>query len=286
VRAVAARSPSPRGAPVRPRRRIADRGARRRRQARRRRRAADDAKRRGLHVGEHSATLTTRGLRAASNLGKQRAATRRTFLKPVNGVAAAFPFAARRFPAVGDPLRPQESQICHILYDRHAKETLRQFDSYSGMLAGTAKSSIERRADAFAIHLLAPEGATRRLWHELEGAHATVNTCVRSLMSSFGISFTAARSHALNLHLLHPDLADRLAVASEIPPKFVASEEHPGVKEAAIPASRRGELFIQTMLALDDGVISRSLALEYLDVDAATFDAQRDHWAAVARDAE
>ncbi len=59
-----------------------------------------------------------------------------------------------------------------------------------------------------------------------------------------------------------------------------------GESFAAIPTSRRGDLLVNTMLALRDKNISRSLALEVLQLDAAVFDSQLETWMDAATKAE
>ena len=85
-------------------------------------------------------------------------------------------------------------EACHVLFDRHDLAKLSRFDAYDDLFAyadGT-RDPVEICANAFAIHLLAPEALFVRVWRG----------DVRTLMTELGISFEAARHHLANYGLL------------------------------------------------------------------------------------
>jgi Zn-dependent peptidase ImmA (M78 family) len=168
-------------------------------------------------------------------------------------------------------------ELCHILFDRHASEALQTLDRFDRGLID--KPAVERRADAFAIQLLAPQEAFIRLWNANERASVVerLGTC----MQHFGIGFQAACGHAERLHLL-----DRSEVATDLPTtdptKWTDAEQQPGERDseafAPLSVERRGALLTLTLRALTDRQISRSRALELLDIDGAALDANLDRW--------
>ena len=88
-------------------------------------------------------------------------------------------------------------EACHVLFDRDDLEALSRFDAYDDLYAyadGTREPH-EIRANAFAIHLLAPERLLFATW-------ATAPGDIRRLMTTLGISFEAARYHLDHYHLL------------------------------------------------------------------------------------
>lgn len=88
-------------------------------------------------------------------------------------------------------------EACHVLFDREDLTALSRFDAYDDFFAAATegRDPHEVRANAFAIHLLAPE----RLF---EGAWAASAGSVRAVMMRFGINFEAARQHLHNYGLL------------------------------------------------------------------------------------
>lgn len=170
-------------------------------------------------------------------------------------------------------------ELCHVLFDRFALDPLQRFDRF---LPGDDKPPIERRADAFAIHFLAPEEPFRSLWSELLSTGAEPEVCVRACMERFGTSFQATRAHARHLNLLSMDDVASLSYVDPTPPqRFVAIERDPTSDKAFSPLhrERRGRLLLLTLSALFRGLISRSRALELLRVDSDVFAHRGDDWA-------
>lgn len=88
-------------------------------------------------------------------------------------------------------------EVCHVLFDRHDLAALSRFDAYDDLYAyrDNTRDPHEVRANAFAIHLLAPERLFLDAWSVGRGD-------VRRLMTTLGISFEAARYHLDNYGLL------------------------------------------------------------------------------------
>jgi Zn-dependent peptidase ImmA (M78 family)/transcriptional regulator with XRE-family HTH domain len=84
-------------------------------------------------------------------------------------------------------------EACHVLFDRHDLAALSRFDAYEDLYAygDNVRDPHEVRANAFAIHLLAPEHLLREAWARERGD-------VRRVMLGFGLSFEATRAHLAN----------------------------------------------------------------------------------------
>ncbi|MCA9557471.1 MAG: ImmA/IrrE family metallo-endopeptidase [Myxococcales bacterium] len=171
-------------------------------------------------------------------------------------------------------------ELCHVLYDRHEREPLRKLDRDSAVY-DREKPDVEVRADAFAVHLLAPEAAVAHLWRELEGRGTPVGTRLRAMVERFGISISAARSHALNLGLLDRTQWGRVgSVDAATPAAFEHAEE---VRTSApafesVPVHRRGKLLELALAAHDRGLIGTSRVLELLQTTGEAYEQQRGTW--------
>lgn len=88
-------------------------------------------------------------------------------------------------------------EACHVLFDRHDLAALSRFDAYDDLYACTdePRDPHEVRANALAIHLLAPERLLFDSW-------SVARRDIRRLMTALGISFEAARYHLDNYRLL------------------------------------------------------------------------------------
>jgi len=88
-------------------------------------------------------------------------------------------------------------EACHVLFDRYDLEGLSRFDAYDDLYtySDDTRDPHEIRANAFAIHLLAPEPRLRESWTRERGD-------IRRVMLAFGISFEATRAHLGNYGLL------------------------------------------------------------------------------------
>jgi Zn-dependent peptidase ImmA (M78 family)/transcriptional regulator with XRE-family HTH domain len=168
-------------------------------------------------------------------------------------------------------------ELCHILFDRHASEALQTLDRFER--SAIAKPPVERRADAFGIQLLAPEEAFVRTWSA--SARADVGERLRSCMQHFGIGFQAACGHAERLRLL-----DRSEVPADFPAgssaRWTEAEQQPGERDAeafaSVSVERRGALLTLALRALTARKISRSRALELLELDGDSLDANLERW--------
>jgi Zn-dependent peptidase ImmA (M78 family) len=85
-------------------------------------------------------------------------------------------------------------EACHVLFERNDLAQPSRFDAYEDLFAyaDNARDPAEICANAFAIHLLAPEVLFTRAWRG----------DVRALTTEFGVSFEAARHHLANYGLL------------------------------------------------------------------------------------
>jgi len=167
-------------------------------------------------------------------------------------------------------------ELCHVLFDRHKLAPWTTLDP--PQFFASHKPLAEVRADAFGIHFLAPEERVRAMWTDSDDRP---EERIREIIEVFGVSKTASISAALNWNLIDADRARRL---SDIDPTPTASledtERDATANEAfdAIPRERRGRLLRLTLRARAEGVIGRSKAIELLDVDGETFDANVDRW--------
>jgi Zn-dependent peptidase ImmA (M78 family) len=174
-------------------------------------------------------------------------------------------------------------EVCHIIFDRYSMSELRRFDRVVGVFEEQAKDSQERRADAFAIHLLCPEEPFEEAWREsrdMEGADAWR---VRHLMEQFGVSFTATKSHLANLGIIDKARMRKITPPDiETPRHFRKAERKQATTRGAafhvLEPERQGQLAEQAILAFDEGVIGRSKAIEALGIDGPTFDDHIEDW--------
>lgn len=135
-------------------------------------------------------------------------------------------------------------EACHVLFDRHDLAALSRFDAYDDLYAYSddTRDPHEIRANAFAIHLLAPERLFHEAWNREHGD-------VRRVMLAFGISYEAARAHLGNYGLL--PFAERVTPVPTSP-----SDEW--------KAAERSELWYP---AFDDVPIERRHAIARLAFD-------------------
>lgn len=175
-------------------------------------------------------------------------------------------------------------ELCHILFDEYEMERLQRFDDAPGFFEAKNKPDVEKRADAFAIHLLCPESAVRKEWLHAGEDDSSVEDRVRRLMEVFGVSFTAIKGHLQSLDLISRREADSLSmVNTDTPQKFLDAERHanPTAYDDAFKSLerlRRGEFLERVLQAHRRGDVTRSAALELLDLDGTTFDENVDRW--------
>jgi len=172
-------------------------------------------------------------------------------------------------------------EVCHVLFDRPALEPLQHFDRFDRR-RGKDKAPVEQRADAFAIHLLAPEPAVRRCWQESSDHNRSPAGRVRDAMERFGVSFQAMYAHANNLGLLSSEEARALSsVGGRALTRYEELEREPTADDLFAPLARerRGRLLGLTLLALSKKAITTSRALELLAIDGNTLGRARGAWA-------
>lgn len=183
-------------------------------------------------------------------------------------------------------------EVCHILFDEYEFETLQHFDTAPDFYEAKNKPDIEKRADAFAINLLCPEGAFRAEWLRAEEDGLSVADSVRRLMERFGASFTAIKGHLQSLNLLSRERAESMSfVNTDTPAHFLDAERRANTTAyddvfAALPRLRRGQFLERVLAAYLRDLITRSAALELLDVDGNTFDDHVGEWCTRLLDGE
>ena len=174
-------------------------------------------------------------------------------------------------------------EICHIVFDRYSMNELRRFDRVVGVFEEQSKDSQERRADAFAIHLLCPEEPFKQAWEDSRDMEGGDAWRVRHLMEQFGASFTATKSHLANLGIIDKARMPKITPPDiETPRRFRKAERTQATARGeafqVLDPERQGRLAEQAILAFDEGVIGRSKALEVLGIDGPTFDEHIEDW--------
>lgn len=158
-------------------------------------------------------------------------------------------------------------EIGHILFDPEDRLSPVRVDPYEQLdrnaEGGQFPDEVEQRANAFAIELLAPREAVKRLAPDVASVSAAQ---VASVMSAFGIGRAAARYHVENAWW-------RQAV---VPPESAISAQPTDEQRAAenfaldyfpidnVPDQRRGRFAVLTAEAVDAGLITPDTAAQYL----------------------
>ena len=172
-------------------------------------------------------------------------------------------------------------ELGHLLWDPEAKLNRLKVHSYDDVQgAARVKDIVEMRANAFAINFLAPRKAVaaemKRAIYPEDG--------VRIIMSTYGISATAAKYHVKNMTGIDVEM-----------PAFQlgqASDDWIGRENLAIdvfrpditPLSRRGKFAGHVVEAAERGFISDDTAATYLRCDTAEFRDNRDYIKALLGD--
>jgi len=88
-------------------------------------------------------------------------------------------------------------ELGHLFWDPERELNSVKVDSYDEIesLSRDKPDYVEARANAFAIAFLAPETAVRREFNK----YGDLSTGLRAVMEKFGISYTAAKNHIINL---------------------------------------------------------------------------------------
>jgi Zn-dependent peptidase ImmA (M78 family) len=174
-------------------------------------------------------------------------------------------------------------EICHILFDEHEMEGLKHFDREVGYHESSFKPALEKRADAFAIHLLCPDSLVKSAWEEMESQLDELSDRLRAMMEKFGVSRTAMIAHLQNLNLMSREAARHLSGVESNTPERVREAERQAKYTAdadfsAIPRERRRRLLEQALRAFRDGVIGRSKLVELLNVSGDELQENLNGW--------
>ena len=170
-------------------------------------------------------------------------------------------------------------ELCHLLWDPDASLDRLRVDRYDDLQIDydRPRDLVEIRANAFAISFLAPPQAIENM------AKANLNTTeiVRQVMTTYGVSATAATYHVSNI--VRRDVTG--VTARELPPpsdEWIAAENMTvdwfPLKET--PISRRGRFAYLVVRAFRKGLISGDTAAVYL---RSTEEAFRRHQATILK---
>ncbi len=157
-------------------------------------------------------------------------------------------------------------ELGHLLYDPGQDLKRVRVDSYSTNRADpqTLQSDfVEQRANAFAIAFLAPNDAVRQMT-----TPPVTDEHVDKVMSTFGISHTAARFHIGNCHFRQYDVPEGSAVATPSDEQIAAenfSVDFFPLKETA--NHRRGKFSGLVSAAYEEGLVSEDTAAKYLQCE-------------------
>jgi Zn-dependent peptidase ImmA (M78 family)/transcriptional regulator with XRE-family HTH domain len=151
-------------------------------------------------------------------------------------------------------------EACHVLFDRNQMQLISSFDTYENFFSlDDAKDPHEIRANAFAIHFLAPQAEFENEWRATHD--------VRRLMVRFGISYEVTRIHLNNLGLFPlAQKMDRVATTAPDELKTAESAELWYPAFDVIPIERRHSVAPLAFTLWHKGVISISRLREVLDV--------------------
>ncbi len=163
-------------------------------------------------------------------------------------------------------------ELAHLLFDRSRMRDMSefcQFEARDRRSAASERESIERRARAFAVVLLAPFESVRDEWQRR--ARESKTRRVRALMTTFGLGYDATRWH---LHNIEPRLLDRFEtlpgrVDPAAPGRWEAADPIPCVSDGrleAVPVVCRGALLETLREAWSRGVISEQVIREELGI--------------------
>lgn len=146
-------------------------------------------------------------------------------------------------------------ELCHVLFDGTRLEPYGLIEKRS-LSDG---SDAERRANAFAVHFLAPLPSVRAFLMErgLRPGQKPVANDVRALSEHFQMGVDAFAGHLMTAELWQK--GDRAAHRELVTRRFHGeddSELDPTDAEVSIPLERRGELLDLATTALERGVIS------------------------------
>lgn len=155
-------------------------------------------------------------------------------------------------------------ELGHLLFDpiQHLKYV--RVDTYQANEVdpqASAADYVEQRANAFAIAFLAPMDAVRSMGS------------IREVMTTFGISHTAARYHLQNSHYGLYRLSDNQ------PPDVLPSDEQKAAEDSTLdyfpipitPAIRRGRFAEVVTSCFDKGYLSDYSAAQYMNCSKSDF---------------
>ena len=153
-------------------------------------------------------------------------------------------------------------ELGHLLWDPESSLNRLKVHSYDDVQGGGGRlrDPVEMRANAFAVNFLAPRQAVQRAMAE---ARVPVEG-VRYVMTTYGISATAAKLHVRNMTGIDVDVrAHQMGRASD---DWVGRENMAidVFRPESTPLSRRGKFAWHVVIAEEHGVISEDTGAAYL----------------------
>ncbi|MBN2493253.1 MAG: ImmA/IrrE family metallo-endopeptidase [Deltaproteobacteria bacterium] len=158
-------------------------------------------------------------------------------------------------------------EICHLLFDELSQTELGSITGYQDQEEDAAADAVEKRANSFAISLLAPKEALRA---QLSGMQSMgLSGQVRALMEMWGINFKAAR-----LRMLHMGWASVQELEELSGVETMESEEWLTAEAdlldtffpcPSVPEERRGAFARRVVRAYAAGAVSRNRLVSLLE---------------------
>jgi transcriptional regulator with XRE-family HTH domain len=172
-------------------------------------------------------------------------------------------------------------EICHILFDELSQTELGSITGYSDQEDDEFSDAIEKRANSFAITLLAPKDGVRRHLSEMhstdlapsvasDGTKTDLAGQVRALMDRWGLNFKAARYRMQHVdRASRPTLDSLTGVDTKESDVWLTAEEDPldtFFPCPTVPEDRRGAFARRVVQAFAAGTISQNRLVSLLEV--------------------
>ena len=170
-------------------------------------------------------------------------------------------------------------ELGHMLFDPEEQLERVRVDPYDQMArdaeGGQLPDDVERRANAFAVELLAPTQAVKQLVPDVADVSAT---SIANVMSTFGIGRAAARYHVGNAWWRQAELPPESAIDA------VPTDEQRAAENFTldyfpimdVPEQRRGRFALLTAEAVAAGLITADTAAQHLGCSEADLVASLD----------
>ncbi|MEQ1936353.1 MAG: ImmA/IrrE family metallo-endopeptidase, partial [Fimbriimonadaceae bacterium] len=150
-------------------------------------------------------------------------------------------------------------ELAHLLWDPDSRLRSLIVDKYTDVLSRykrDARDYVEMRANGFAVEFLAPQAAIRRVVDSAENDA----DAIRLVMTTFGISKTAALYHVANAFNRTKEFSGQISSEPEVD---WAGREELAVsyfEPRSVPLSRRGHFAAYVVRAMENSLISGDTA--------------------------